>query len=146
VQQAPLRAQLAERNWAELQKRPGVRYVVVGSCTYAFELAVIVLAQHAGMTAVWAVALSFWLGLLVSFILQKLITFGDRRTHHRVVLPQIAAFSALVMFNFGFTVLMTKLFQHVMPVLAVRTLALGITTIWNFYLYKTRIFRVPIVD
>jgi putative flippase GtrA len=141
-----LRAQLAERNWAELLKRPGVRYIVVGGCTYAFELAVIVVAQHEGMSAVWSVALSFWFGLLVSFVLQKLITFGDRRTHHRVVLPQLGAFSALVLFNFGFTVLMTKLLQHVMPVVAVRTLALGITTIWNFYLYKTRIFRVPIID
>lgn len=142
----PLREQLAERNWAEIRKRPGVRYVIVGGCTYAFELAVIVVAQDAGMSAVWSVALSFWFGLLVSFVLQKLITFGDRRTHHRVVLPQIGAFSALVMFNFVFTVVMTKLLQHVMPVVAVRTLALGITTIWNFYLYKTRIFRVPIID
>ena len=146
VVEPTLRAQLAERNWAELRKRPGVRYVVVGGCTYAFELAVIVLAQHEGVSAVWSVALSFWLGLLVSFVLQKLITFGDRRTHHRVVLPQLGAFSALVMFNFGFTVLMTKLLQHVMPIVAVRTLALGITTIWNFYLYKTRIFRVPVID
>ena len=146
VAEPPLRAQLAERNWAEILKRPGVRYVIVGGCTYAFELAVIVVAQHEGMSAVWSVALSFWLGLLVSFILQKLITFGDRRVHHKVVLPQLGAFSALVLFNFGFTVLMTKLFQHVMPVVAVRTLALGITTIWNFYLYKTRIFRIPIVD
>jgi putative flippase GtrA len=143
---APLRTQLAERNWAELRQRPGVRYIVVGGCTYTFELAVILLAQHEGMSAVWSVALSFWLGLLVSFVLQKLITFGDRRTHHKVVLPQFGAFAALVMFNFGFTLLMTKLFQHVMPLVVVRTLALGITTIWNFYLYKTRIFRTPIVD
>jgi len=131
---------------AELRQRPGIRYIVVGSSTYAFELAVILLAQHWGMAAVPAVALSFWLGLLLSFTLQKLFTFGDRRTHHRVVVPQIAAFSALVLFNFGFTILMTKLLQHDLPVVVVRTLALGITTIWNFYLYKTRIFRVPVVD
>ena len=146
LEERTLREQLADRNWAELRQRPGIRYIIVGGCTYAFELAVIVLAQHEGMSAVWAVALSFWLGLLVSFVLQKLITFGDRRTHHRVVLPQFGAFAALVLFNFGFTVLVTKLFQHVMPVIAVRTLALGVTTIWNFYLYKTRIFRVPVID
>ena len=141
-----LRELLAQRDWPALRRHPVVRYVIVGGCTYAFELAVIVLATHEGMSAVWSVALSFWLGLMVSFVLQKLITFGDRRTHHRVVVPQLAAFSALVMFNFGFTLLVTKLFQHVMPVVVVRTLALLITTIWNFWLYKTRIFRVAVVD
>jgi putative flippase GtrA len=146
VRDPTVRELLAQRDWAALRRHPLIRYVIVGGCTFAFELAVILVARHEGVGAVWAVALSFWLGLLVSFVLQKLITFGDKRVHHKVVLPQFGAFAALVSFNFGFTVLMTYLFQHVMPVLVVRTLALLITTIWNFYLYKTKIFRVPIVD
>jgi len=135
-----------ERDWAALQRHPAVRYVVVGGSTFVIEFLVIVLALHEGVSAVWSVAISFWVGLLVSFVLQKLITFGDKRTHHKVVLPQFGAFAALVGFNFGFTILMTYLLQHVMPVLAVRVLAILITTIWNYYLYKTRIFRVPLVD
>jgi len=130
----------------ELRQWPVARYIVVGLCTYAFELGLIEIAIHEGMAAVPAVALSFWFGLLLSFTVQKLFTFGDRRTHHRVVLPQIAAYSALVLFNFGFTLLVTKLLQHDLPVVEVRTLALGITTIWNYWLYKTRIFQVAIVD
>ena len=127
----------------ELRQRQGVRYVVVGGTTYAFELVVIVLAQRMGASAVVSVGASFWLGLLVSFSLQKLVTFGDKRTHHRILLPQIAAFSALVMFNFGFTLLVTKLLEHTFPVVVTRTLALGVTTLWNYYLYRTRIFRQP---
>lgn len=130
----------------ELRQRQGVRYIAVGGTTYVFEVAMIIVAQHLGAGSVMAVAISFWFGLIVSFVLQKVVAFGDRRTHHKVVMAQALAFSALVLFNFGFTVLVTKLFQHDFPVLVIRTVALGITTLWNYYLYKTRIFRVPIID
>jgi putative flippase GtrA len=137
---------LAKPKLVELRQRPGLRYLVVGGSTYVFELAVIVVAQHLGASAVTAVAVSFWFGLFVSFTLQKLVTFGDKRTHHKVVLPQIGAFSVLVMFNFGFTIVVTRLLEHTLPVVAIRTLAIGVTTLWNYYLYKTRIFVVPVID
>ena len=124
-----------------LLRKPGGRYLVVGGSIYALELVVIVIAQQLGASAVVAVGLSFWIGLVVSFALQKLVTFGDKRVHHKVLLPQIIAFSLLVAFNFGFTILVTRLLQHQLPAVATRTLALGITTIWNFYLYRTRIFK-----
>ena len=117
------------------------RYLITGVSIYVFELAVIVIAQQLGANAVVATGLSFWLGLIVSFIIQKLFTFGDKRTHHKVLGPQILAFSGLVLFNFGFTVLATDLLDQWLPATVIRTLALGTTTIWNFYLYKTRIFK-----
>ena len=124
-----------------LLKRPGGRYIVIGGSVYVLELIVIVIAQQMGANAVLSVGLSFWIGLVVSFILQKLVTFGDKRLRRRVLLPQIAAFSLLVLFNFGFTLLVTKLLSPALPAVLTRTLALGVTTIWNFYLYKTRIFK-----
>lgn len=116
------------------------RYLIVGVSVYVFELVVIVAALRAGASNVWAVGLSFWLGLLVSFFLQKLVTFGDKRMHHRILLPQFIAVTLLVLFNFGFTLLVTKVSQPFVPAVVSRTIALGITTLWNFYLYKTRIF------
>lgn len=121
--------------------KPGHRYLIIGVSVYAFELLVIGGAQRLGASAVVAVGLSFWLGLLVSFAFQKLVTFGDKRLHHRILLPQIMAFSLLVLVNFGFTLLVTKLLAGILPAWICRTLALGTTTIWNFYLYKTRIFK-----
>lgn len=129
------------RRFKALLSTPGRRYVAIGGSVYLLELLVIVIAQGFGSSAVVAVGLSFWIGLMVSFILQKVITFDDKRTSHHILLPQIAAFSLLVLFNFGFTLLVTKLLVNVLPAVATRTLALGITTIWNFYLYKTRIFK-----
>jgi putative flippase GtrA len=101
----------------------------------------IIVLQHLGASSVVAVGISFWFGLMVSFVLQKLVTFSDRRMHRRVLVPQVIAFTALVLFNFGFTLALTKLLEHTMPAVAIRILAVGITTIWNFYLYKTRIFK-----
>lgn len=124
-----------------LLHRPGYRYIVVGGSVYLLELAVILVAQALGAGAVFAIGLSFWIGLVVSFGLQKLVTFGDKRLHHKVLLPQLLAFSLLVLFNFGFTLLAANILKNVMPAVIIRTLALGTTTIWNFYLYKTRIFK-----
>lgn len=118
------------------------RYITVGAVVYALELLVIVMAQWLGASPITAVGLSFWIGLIASFILQKLVTFGDKRVYHRVLLSQIIAFSLLVILNFGFTLMVTRLLSSYMPAVATRTLALGITTIWNFYLYKTRIFQI----
>lgn len=116
------------------------RYLIVGISVYIFELAVIVVAVKAGASNVMAVGISFWAGLVVSFFLQKLVTFGDKRMHHRILLPQLVAVTLLVLFNFGFTLLVTKLLQSVVPAVITRTVALGVTTSWNFYLYRTRIF------
>jgi putative flippase GtrA len=122
-------------------QKPGYRYLLVGGSVYVLELVVIVVAQRLGAGPVLAVGLSFWIGLVISFVLQKLVTFSDKRLHHQVLLPQIIAVSLLVIFNFGFTILVTKLLSHDLPAVITRTLALGITTIWNFYLYRTRIFK-----
>jgi putative flippase GtrA len=123
--------------------KPGQRYLLVGVNVYLFELAVIAVAQYLGASTVTAVGLSFWLGLGLSFGLQKLVTFGDRRLYRRVLISQILAFSLLVAFNFGFTLLAAKLLADSLPAVIIRTLALGATTSWNFYLYKTRIFKNP---
>ena len=126
---------------AKLWVRHGVRYLVIGGSVYLFELVVIVVAQWLGASDVWAVAISFWLGLLLSFALQKFVAFSDKRMHHKVLVPQAIAFSLLVLWNFGFTVGVTKLLSPIISPLICRTIALGITTLWNFYLYRTRIFK-----
>ncbi len=123
---------------------PKQRYLLIGGGVYIFELLVIAVAKHEGASDLRAVGLAFWFGLVISFGLQKFVTFHDKRLHHRILLPQMVAVSCLVLCNFGFTLLVTKLLVHFMPAMVCRTLALGVTTIWNFYLYRTRIFNVPI--
>lgn len=127
-------------------EKPLLRYIGVGGTIYLLELVVIFIAQRAGASTVLAVAISFWIGLLISFAAQKAITFRDRRLHRKVLVPQLLAVGLLVVFNFLFTIFVAHLLQSLLPAALVRTLALGATTIWNFYLYKTHIFKVPIID
>ena len=77
----------------------------------------------------------------MSFFLQKILTFGDTRMHHRILIPQLIATIILVVWNFGFSLLVAHILAHHTPAIVSRTIALGITTIWNFYIYKTRIFK-----
>ena len=125
-------------------QHPSSRYLIIGGSVYALELVIIFGSQQLGASALLAVGLSFWIGLIVSFALQKLVTFSDLRLQHRVLIPQVMAFSVLVLFNFGFTLGVTKLLGDSVPAVVSRTIALGLTTIWNFYLYKTRIFNTPL--
>ena len=122
---------------------PRYRYLLIGVGVYIFELLVIVAATRTGAKPVLAVAISFWFGLLLSFGLQKFVTFRDKRVHHKVLLPQIIAISLLVAFNFFFTLTLTSLLASSFPPTLTRTIALGITTLWNYYLYKTHIFKQP---
>ena len=124
-----------------MNKRYLQRYIIIGVSVYAIELICIFVAQALGAKPVIAVGISFWVGLVISFVLQKLVTFGDKRIHRAVLLPQVAAFSLLVLFNFGFTIEATRLLEAYLPAVVIRTVALGVTTIWNFFLYKTRIFN-----
>ena len=120
--------------------RPSGRYLLIGVSVYIFELVIIFITMKLGVSAIIAVGLSFWLGLIVSFILQKFVTFKDTRTHHRVLVPQILAITLLILWNFAFTIILTSLLVNLLPAFLIRTVALGITTAWNFYLYKRRIF------
>lgn len=125
----------------ELLAKPGYRYLIVGGSVYVFELLVIIVAQAYGAGPVLAIALSYILGTLVSFFLQKILTFGDKRMHHRILIPQLIATIVLVAWNFCFSLLVAHILAHHTPAIISRTIALGITTIWNFYIYKTRIFK-----
>ena len=118
-----------------------VRYLVIGGGAFLVELVVLFSAQAAGAPGTLAVAISFIIGTAVSFLLQKVIAFKDKRFHKKIVLSQVFLYAVLVAFNFAFTVLAVWLLEGYFPVALIRTAALAITVIWNYYLYKTWIFN-----
>lgn len=122
-------------------KRPIMRYGITGLSVYVLELIIIAVATRLGASAVLAVTISFWTGIFTSFAIQKFFTFGDKRLRHKILILQVAAFSILVLWNFGFTIVLINFLEDIVPPAISRTFALGLTTIWNFYLYKTHIFK-----
>jgi putative flippase GtrA len=118
-----------------------VRYLVIGVSAFLVELVILFSAQAAGVPGTLAVAISFIVGTAISFLLQKVIAFKDRRFHKKIVFSQALLYVVLVVFNFAFTVLAVWLLERYFPVALIRTVALATTVIWNYYLYKTWIFN-----
>lgn len=116
------------------------RYLVVGGSVYALEMIIILALQKFGASPVAAVGIAFWIGLVVSFLLTKFVTFSDKRKSTKVVLSQALAYGGLVLFNFLFTLIIAKIFVSILPAVVSRTISLIITTIWNYFLYKKHIF------
>lgn len=125
----------------QLKNRPIVRYVVVGGISYLLELASIYIFVMIGISAVGAIAISFWIGLIVSFLLQKLVAFSDKRRSPRAIASQSLAYGILVLANYVFTIGVVYIGTALVGVYIARTIALVITTAWNYIIYSKIIFR-----
>ena len=122
---------------------PLFRYALVGISTYIVEIAVLI-GLHSGFKIQRTIAAgaSFWVGLLFSFLLQKLVAFQDYKKELGAISKQAVGYGALVAFNYFLTLLIVSLFPDKDLILS-RTVAIAITTCWNFVIYKKIIFRQP---
>lgn len=121
-----------------------VKYILVGGSTYALELLVIYLLKLLGLNDVIAVGIAFWFGLAASFVLQKVIAFSNKDKSARTVTRQAVMYGVLVAVNYAFTLGVVALFSEEFGVFLTRTIALVITTFWNFFLYRNLIFKSAI--
>ncbi|WP_370647824.1 DUF6056 family protein [Leucobacter aridicollis] len=124
-----------------LERSTALRYVLVGGIGYLFEMTVLfVAAVLLSQGAATSVTVSYWLGLAFSFVLQKLLAFGNRERSSGVLGAQAGFYLLLVFLNYGFTLVVAAWAAPAIGVFWSRTIALAITTIWNFFLYRTVIF------
>ena len=118
-----------------------LRYIIVGGTSYAIELSVLLLLVHVlHFNTTLAVSIGFWLGLVISFLLQKFLAFKNTDTRARRLTIQTVYYARLVLFNYGFTLLFVHLLEPFIDLSIARTLALIITTAWNYIIYKKVIF------
>ena len=113
------------------------RYIVVGGLSYLFEMTVILLLKKIfSLTNVEAVTISYWIGLGVAFILQKIITFSnlDKRLH--IIGKQVIIYVVLVLFNYSLNILAVDIFARDSNVYLIRTLVILFCTLINFPVYK----------
>ena len=113
------------------------RYIVVGGLAYAGEMGMLyVLINVYSFSRLSAAAVSFWFGFFAAFLLQKFIAFEDRQVGRRVIAKQLAMYSLLVLFNYGFTLLAVYILSPFISVYIVRSIVICMATIWNFLIYK----------
>lgn len=113
-----------------------VRYVLAGVLAYAVELLSILGMSHfLHFSAELATACGFWIGLPTSFLLQKIFAFKDYEKGIKTISKQLGAYALLVAFNYAFTLVVVALLPESWLIFS-RTLALVITTLWNFAFYR----------
>lgn len=113
------------------------RYLVVGAVAYLVEMFSLFGLHHGlSFSPIKAVAVSFWVGFIVAFTLQKLVAFQNYDKRARAVAGQLAYYSLLVAWNYMFTLAMVKLFNHLASVFIIRTMVILIITSWNFIIYS----------
>jgi putative flippase GtrA len=117
------------------------RYLFVGGIAYIVDIAVLI-GFYSGLhtSRAMAAGVSFWAGLLVSFVMQKFVAFQDYKKEVRAISRQALWYGLLVVFNYGLTIFIVSRFPGKYIVYS-RTLAVAITTLWNYVIYKRIIFR-----
>ena len=119
-----------------------VRYIFVGGFSFVIEIATLYsLNQVLRVSPTISVAISFWVGFIVAYTLQKLVTFQNKEKSRRALTKQLVGYSLLVVWNYSFTLLVVELFHASISVIILRTVVIAITTIWNYFLYK-KLFKV----
>lgn len=119
-----------------------VRYLVVGASAYALEMAVLFgLHDGVGFSPVEAVAISFWFGLVIAFVLQKFITFENHEKGVHVLGRQLVMYACLVIFNYLITLIAVKYFSPKYSVFEIRTAVIALGTIWNYVIYNKLLFK-----
>jgi putative flippase GtrA len=122
------------------QSRP-LRYLFIGGVSYVVEMAVLLLlVKTFSIPSTPAVAVSFWIGLTASFTLQKCVAFENTGGSRKTFGKQVLSYGALVLFNYGFTLIFVGLFTELLGLIAARTLALLLTVCWNYFIYR-QIFK-----
>lgn len=118
-----------------------IRYLVVGGTSFVIEIACLSALHYiVNLSPTLSVAISFWIGFLVAFVLQKTITFKNNATSPKDLAAQISWYSLLVLFNYLFSLGMVYALSDNLNVIAIRTITIIIITSWNFVLYN-RIFK-----
>ena len=117
------------------------RYLVVGASSYIIEISALFALRHIlKLSSVYSVSISFWVGLIAAFVLQKLVTFKNKSGSPKVLIRQSLEYGALILFNYLFSIGLVYVLEKHFSVYLIRTTAIVICTCWNYVFYKI-IFR-----
>lgn len=115
-----------------------IRYIIVGLTTVLVDIGLLyILASLLHVEVYIAATISFWTSLVYNFLLSKLWTFNVRQ--HTTY--QLIGYGLLITCNYfvGLALIAVAKDLHE-PYLAGKLLALIVTTVWNYLLYKYVIF------
>lgn len=123
--------------WAHRLRGPVV-YLVVGGTAFVVDLGLLIVGRDvAGWPLPVASATAFWAGLLVSYVLQRFLTFRSAATTWH----SVYRYAVLVAVNSLATVAVVELADRVgWGYVAGKFLATALTTVWNWFAYRHWVF------
>lgn len=118
-----------------------VRYAFVGGVSFIVELSSLLAIYHYAHTSrETATAIAYWIGLLLAFVLQKLVAFRNYQREVKALTRQGLIYALLTIWNYAFTIAVVAIGGDKHIVLS-RIAAQLIFSTWNFFLYKKVIFK-----
>ena len=119
------------------------RYAFVGSSAFTVEfLSFCLLYYVIHFAATPANAISFLVGLMTSFLLNRVWTFAHERGYRKHMSHQLVLYGLVATVNLLLTVLLLKIFQHSGFDIRISKLATMILTSgWNYLIFKLVIFK-----
>lgn len=117
-----------------------VRYFITGVSGVFFDLLTLyILKEFFKLGPVWAVAINQLIMYTYVFLMNKYWTFGVRGMTHR----QMIKFYSLAIVNYLFSITWMWILNNRLGVnyLVARTGNIGLSTSWNFLLYKLWVYR-----
>lgn len=124
-----------------LAQKTVIKYIAIGATAYLIELtALLLFVDVLKFSTSLAVAISFWVGFIAAFFLQKVVVFKTDTAAKNSFTKQAVYYSLLVAFNYCFTLVFVPLLAKYIDLVVARTIILGLTTLWNFLFYKRVIF------
>lgn len=120
-----------------------VRYLVVGGSAFIMEfLSFIALYQHIKLILVLSNAISFCIGLLTSFVLNRLWTFAAKHKFKHTTSKQLNMYVSLALINLIATLMIVQILKSVgLEANTSKLIAMCLTSIWNFAIFKIYIFK-----
>lgn len=119
---------------------PG-KYLVAGLTAFSIEYVSFYLMYKSGLILIIANSVSFILGLLTSFTINRVWTFGHDQ-YERKASHQLFFYATLALLNLVVSNIVIEVFRHggLEPEIGKLVIMLAIP-IWNFFIFKKIIFR-----
>jgi putative flippase GtrA len=113
-------------------------YLAVGGVAFVVDLGLLIVGRDAlGWPLPVASAAAFWAGLLVSYVMQRFLTFRSQRSSWH----SLWRYGVLVAVNSLATVLIIALFDSIgWGYVVGKFVSTALTTLWNYAAYKSWVF------
>lgn len=120
-----------------------MRFIISGgSAALAEFISFFILVTYIQTPVSWSAAISFCIGLVISFVLNHKFVFGDKKNETK---PQhaerIILFISLALVNLLISSLAVTLLSRVIPALIAKLLVMAAVALWNYFIFKIIIFN-----